>query len=192
MKHPLYTAVLLCAALSCPSLHADYEDGVEAAAAGDYATALKEFTVAAEAGLDLAQYNLAILYFTGQGVAQDYDEALRWTQAAAEQGHLNAQFNLGALHYTGTGTAVDMAQAFAWYEQAAEGQHAGAQYNLATMYELGEGVEMDLVRAHFWASAAQYNEFADAPALLERLAAAMTAEQLSAARQAFAQWLLAL
>jgi TPR repeat protein len=125
MKHPLYTAVLLCAALSCPSLQADYEDGVEAAAAGDYATALKEFTVAAEAGLDLAQYNLAILYFTGQGVAQDYAEALRWTKAAAEQGHLNAQFNLGALHYTGTGTAVDMAQAFAWYEQAAEGQHAG-------------------------------------------------------------------
>lgn len=185
-------ALLLSASLLSSALHADYEDGVQAAAAGDYATALQEFTVAAEAGLDLAQYNLAILYFTGQGVAQDYALALRWTQAAAEQGHLNAQFNLGALHYTGTGTVVDLAQAFVWYERAAEGQHAGAQYNLATMYELGEGVEKDLVRAHFWASAAQYNEFVDAPALLERLSAAMTPEQLSAARQAFAQWMLAL
>jgi len=192
MNRCLFTSALLCAVLSSPALQADYEDGVEAAAAGDYATALREFTTAAEAGLDLAQYNLAILYFTGQGVAQNYEEALRWTQAAAEQGHLNAQFNLGALYYTGTGTAVDLEKAFAWYERAAEAQHGGAQYNLATMYELGEGVEADLVRAHFWASAAQYNEFPDAPALLEKLAAAMTPAQLSAARQAFAQWMLAL
>ena len=192
MMRSLFSTLMVWTILSFPALHADYEDGVEAAAAGDYATALQEFTVAAEAGLDLAQYNLAILYFTGQGVAQDYAEAVRWTLAAAEQGHLNAQFNLGALYYTGTGTAVDMAQAFAWYERAAESQHAGAQYNLATMYELGEGVDADLVRAHFWASAAQYNEFADAPALLERLSAAMTPDQLSAARQAFAQWMLAL
>jgi hypothetical protein len=53
-------------------------------------------------------------------------------------------------------------------------------------------VAQDLVRAHFWASAAQYNEFADAPALLVRLSAAMSEEQLAAARQTFAQWLLAL
>ncbi len=186
------TRLLLCAALLCPAVHADYEDGVAAAQAGDYATALREFTAAAEAGLDLAQYNLAILYFTGQGVPQDHAQALRWTQAAADQGHVNAQFNLGVLHYTGSGTPVDLQQAFHWYQRAAEAQHAGAQYNLATMYENGEGVEQELVRAHFWASAAQYNEFADAPALLERLSAAMSPEQLSAARQAFAQWLLAL
>ena len=114
------TCLLLCAALLCPAVHADYEDGLAAAQAGDYATALREFTAAAEAGLDLAQYNLA------------------------------------------------------------------------TMYETGEGVAQDLVQAHFWASAAQYNEFADASGLLERLSAAMTQEQLAAARQAFAQWLLAL
>lgn len=192
MIPPRRTALLLSAALLCMPAHADYEDGVAAAQAGDYATALREFSAAAEAGLDLAQYNLAILYFTGQGVTQDYAQALRWTQAAAEQGHLNAQFNLGALYYTGSGTPVDLSQAFVWYERAAQGQHGGAQYNLATMYELGEGVEKDLIRAHFWASAAQYNEFADAPSLLERLTSAMTPEELSAARQAFAQWLLAL
>jgi TPR repeat protein len=184
--------LLLCVALMWPAVYADYEDGVAAAQAGDYATALREFTAAAEAGLDLAQYNLAILYFTGQGVPQDHAQALYWTQAAAQQGHVNAQFNLGVLHYTGSGTPIDLQQAFAWYERAAEAQHAGAQYNLATMYEKGEGVAQDLVRAHFWASAAQYNEFADAPALLVRLSAAMSEEQLAAARQTFAQWLLVL
>lgn len=192
MSKALHAALLLLAILSTSTLQADYEDGVNAAQAGDYATALKEFTAAAEAGLDLAQYNLAILYFTGQGVEQNPAEALRWTKAAAEQGHLNAQFNLGALYYTGSGTAVDLEQALHWYDQAAGAQHGGAQYNLATMYELGEGTEVDPVRAHFWASASQYNEFPDAPALIARLAAAMTPEQLSAARQAFAHWMLSL
>jgi TPR repeat protein len=183
---------ILLGILLTSGLHADYEDGVTAAQKGDFDTALREFTAAAEAGLDLAQYNLAILYFTGQGVEQNYTEALRWTLAAAEQGHLNAQFNLGALYYTGTGTGVDLIEALRWYTIAAQSQHPGAQYNLATMYELGEGTAVDLVEAHFWASAAQYNEFADAPALLGRLSAQMSAEQLSAARVKFAEWMLSL
>ncbi|MGB1667495.1 MAG: hypothetical protein ACPHDP_07430, partial [Pseudohongiellaceae bacterium] len=54
---------------------ADYEDGVNAAFAGDFYTAFREFSLAAQQGLDLAQYNLAILYFTGQGVDQDYEQA---------------------------------------------------------------------------------------------------------------------
>jgi TPR repeat protein len=181
---------LLCSLVLSTALHADYEAGVTAAQNGDYATALHEFQEAADAGLDLAQYNMAVLYFTGRGVEQDYTEALRWTTMAAEQGHLNAQFNLGALYYTGTGTAVDLEKSLLWYTRAAEGQHGEAQYNLATMYELGEGTEMDMVRAHFWASASQYNEYAEAPALLQRLAATMTPEQLSEARGTFARWRL--
>jgi TPR repeat protein len=184
------TLATLISILLTSGLHADYEDGVTAAQNGDFDTALREFTVAAAEGLDLAQYNLAILYFTGQGVEQNHAEALRWTLAAAEQGHLNAQFNLGALYYTGTGTAVNLEEALRWYTIAAQSQHSGAQYNLATMYELGEGTAVDLVEAHFWASAAQYNEFADAPALLGRLSTQMSAEQLSAARVRFAEWML--
>ena len=181
---------MLCSLVLSTALHADYEAGVTAAQNGDYATALQEFREAADAGLDLAQYNLAILYFTGRGVEQDYSEALRWTIMAAEQGHLNAQFNLGALYYTGTGTDVDLEKSLYWYTRAAEGQHGEAQYNLATMYELGEGTPVDLVLAHFWAAAAQHNEFSEAPALLQSLAASMTPAQVSEARGAFARWRL--
>ncbi|MES3007357.1 MAG: tetratricopeptide repeat protein [Pseudomonadota bacterium] len=195
MKHYL-RALALTATLAAPLAVADYEDGVTAAQNGDYATALREFTTAAEAGLDLAQYNLGILYYLGQGVEHNYAEALRWTLAAAEQGHVNAQFNLASLYYYGTGTAVDYAQALRWNLAAAEAQHAGAQHSLAKMYELGEGTEVDLVRAHFWASASQYDENAegnveenaDATALLDELAAKMSAAQLSEARKAFAEW----
>lgn len=193
MRRRLLTGLILTGSLALSVFtHADYEAGVTAAQNGDYATALQEFRTAAEAGLDLAQYNLAILYFTGQGVAQDYEEALRWTTAAAEQGHTNAQFNLGALYYTGTGTAANMSEALRWYTYAAQAQHPVAQYNLATMFELGEGTSVDLVRAYFWASAAQYNEYAEAPALLETLRAKMTSAQLSEARGSFAQWRLEL
>ena len=183
--------VMLCSLTLSTTLHADYEAGVTAAQNGDYVTALREFQEAADAGLDLAQYNLAVMYFSGRGVEQDYAEAFRWTEMAAEQGHLNAQFNLGALYYTGTGTAVDLEKSLQWYTRAAEAQHGEAQYNLATMFELGEGTAMDLVRAHFWASASQYNEYADAPALLQALSAKMTPEQLSEARGIFARWRLA-
>ena len=62
-----------------PVSFADYEAGVNAAFNGDFETALYEFTIAAEEGLDLAQYNLGILYFTGQGVEKDMSEAFRWT-----------------------------------------------------------------------------------------------------------------
>ncbi len=192
-----YLRVLaLTATLTAPAAFADYEDGVTAAQNGDYATALREFTTAAEAGLDLAQYNLGILYYLGQGVEQNYAEALRWTLTAAEQGHVNAQFNLASLYYYGTGTAVDYAQALRWNLAAAEAQHAGAQHSLAKMYELGEGTEVDLVRAHFWASASQYTAnaeqdaaaAAEATALLGELAAKMSAAQISEARKAFAEW----
>ena len=182
--------ILLCTLVLSTALHADYEAGVTAAQNGDYDKALMEFQEAADAGLDLAQYNLAILYFTGRGVEQDYAEALRWTAMAAEQGHLNAQFNLGALYYTGMGTAVDLEKSLQWYTYAAQGQHAEAQYNLATMYELGEGTPTDLVRAHFWASAAQYNEYSEATALLVKLTAKMSPAQISEARGAFARWRL--
>ena len=69
---------------------ADYEDGVNAAFAGDFETAFREFSRAAEAGLDLAQYNLAILYFTGQGVEQDYAQASHWLGKASAGGDTQA------------------------------------------------------------------------------------------------------
>lgn len=185
------SALVMTGMLSCLFAFADYEDGVNAAQNGDYETALQEFTSAAEAGLDLAQYNLAILYFMGHGVEQNYATAFSWTKAAAEQGHLNAQLNLGALYYNGTGTEINLEQALLWYTAAAESQQSDAQYNLATMYENGEGTQQDLVRAHFWASAAQYNENSDAADLVRQLTEKMTPEQLSAARRAFAEWSLA-
>ena len=171
-----------------PSVFADYEDGVNAAFKGDFETALYEFTVAAEEGLDLAQYNLAILYFTGQGVEQDAAEAFRWTEAAAMQGHVAAQFNLGSLYYAGDGVEADTTKAVELFEGAARAGHANAALILANMYADGEitsdeepslyaqlsnyistlfsdeQARTDLVLAHVWANVAIANENSEADA----------------------------
>lgn len=124
-------------------LFADYEDGVNAAFKGDFKTAFFEFSVAAEEGLDLAQYNLGILYFTGKGVEQDAVEAFRWTQAAAQQGHTAAQFNLGSLYYSGDGTSVDKDKAVEMFGLAAKAGHATAALLLANMFVDGDHVKKD-------------------------------------------------
>lgn len=166
----------------------DYEKGVNAAFSGDYETAFREFSVAAEEGLDLAQYNLGILYFTGHGVEQDYEQAFKWTEAAAQQGHINAQFNLGSLHLDGQGTSQNNVRGIDWFKRAARSGHPNAAYALAKMYQEGDPVSQNLVEAHAWAAKAANNEHADGNALKDEIEGDLSPSELSEARRLFATW----
>jgi len=73
-----------------------------------------------------AQYGLAIMYNTGNGVPQSYANAEKWCRKAAEQGYADAQFDLGYLYYK----SKDYFEAVWWYHKAAEQGHADAKYNL--------------------------------------------------------------
>ena len=95
---------------------------------------------AAEQGLATAQYNLGVMYGTGEGVPQDDAEAIRWYRLAAEQGLATAQYNLGVMYDDGLGVPQDDAEAIRWYRLAAEQGLATAQYNLGVMYSTGRGV----------------------------------------------------
>lgn len=185
--------------------YTEYYAAVEAMEAGDYETALVEFRRAAEEGLHLAQYNLGVMYYTGQGVEQSYENAFHWLSQAADQGHLNSMFNLATMYYNGQGVNSALMQiwplslisrrqnlqdAASWYQEAAEYEHAGAQYNLATMYEAGEGVEQDLIRAYVWARLARDNEASGAVALVNRIQSAMTPAELEQAQRDYTQWVL--
>lgn len=182
--------ITLCwALLAWPSaLFADYEEGVNAAFDGDFETAFREFSIAAEQGLDLAQYNLAILYFTGQGVARDLGKAYEWTRAAAEQGHTSAQANLGSLYLEGDGVERDVEAAVHWFSRAALAGHANSALLLADAYNHGSYVDRDRVTAHAWASQAVYNEHPEAEALKRDIESRLDSEQLSQARRLFARW----
>jgi TPR repeat protein len=104
----------------------DFDKGVAAYNAGDYASAFVEFSELAEQGDMDAQYNLGLMYNKGEGVIQDYAAAVTWYSKSAEQGYAPAQFNLGHLYLNGSGVAQDYAAAAAWYTLAAEQGHVEA------------------------------------------------------------------
>ena len=85
-----------------------HDKGAEAYEQGDYATALREFTLLAEQGHAGAQAALALMYDEGRGVPQDHLKAGLWYMLAAEQGETQAQFKLAFLDhiYTFAGTQV--------------------------------------------------------------------------------------
>ena len=101
------------------SLHA-------AAQAGDFATALQEWTPLAEAGGSVSQYNLGLMYENGDGVPQDYKEAIKWYRLAAEQGNEVAQSNLGVMYSKGDGVLQDNVMAHMWYNIASANGHSKA------------------------------------------------------------------
>jgi TPR repeat protein len=106
----------------------DFSKGYDAYQAGDYATALQEWTPLAEAGKADAQTNLGYMYDIGQGVLQDYAEAVRWYRLAADQGHASAQYNLGVMYENGQGVLQDNVMAHMWYNiGAANGDELGGE-----------------------------------------------------------------
>ena len=76
LKHLLISLAFLMT-LSAPVAAQDFQKGFAAYEAGDFATALQEWTPLAEQGNVSAQYNLGTLYDSGDGVPQDYKEAVK-------------------------------------------------------------------------------------------------------------------
>ena len=104
----------------------DFQKGVAAYQAGDYATALQEWTPLAEAGYGNAQNNLGLMNYYGIGVPQDYAEAVKWYRLAADQGNARAQTLLGYMYQNGHGVLQDNLMAYMWYNiGSAKGQVIG-------------------------------------------------------------------
>jgi len=135
----------------------DFQRGLAAYEAGDYATAFQEWKPLAEQGDASAQYKLGYMYDAGEGVPQDYKEAASWWRKAAEQGYADAQYNLADMYAEGDGVPQDDKESARWLRKAAEqGDHA-AQFGLGKLYSLGWGVLQDYVMAHMWYNIASAN-----------------------------------
>jgi hypothetical protein len=101
----------------------------------NYPLAAHHYRIAAEKGLDWAQYNLAHMLLSGVGMAQDRDQAFHWYNQAAAQGHVRAMNLVGRCHEEGWATPKDPAAAQDWYRRSAEGGYFRGAYNYATMLE---------------------------------------------------------
>ena len=93
---------------------------------GDITQSARQFRPLAEQGNAMAQYNLGVLYATGQGVKRDYREAAKWYRRSAAQGVVHAQHKLGNLHLQGLGVPRNLELAHLWHSVAAAQGHADA------------------------------------------------------------------
>jgi TPR repeat protein len=105
-----------------PSRAEDYNAGLLAAEAGDYAAAVSQWRPLADKGDAKAQFNLALLYHTGLGVGFDEAKAVAWYKRAADNGYGKAQEFLSAAYREGWfGLPRDARQADYWDRRLAQG-----------------------------------------------------------------------
>ena len=96
----------------------DFQKGLKAYDAKDYAAALKEFRILAERGHAGAQHKLGWMYLGGFGVLKDVKESVFWVRKAAEQGDAEAQASLAMAYEFGHGVIKDNVYTHAWYNIA--------------------------------------------------------------------------
>jgi localization factor PodJL len=84
----------------------------------DLEQAVRWYALAAEQGYAPSQFNLAVAYARGWGVAPDAATAIGWFERAAER-IPQANLALGELFESGTGTPRDLVRARAYYQLAA-------------------------------------------------------------------------
>jgi len=75
MKRLLLPVFLLSLLIAYPAATADFQKGLDTFDKGDYATALQEWKPLAEQGDAIAQYNLGLMYYNGDGIHQNYISA---------------------------------------------------------------------------------------------------------------------
>jgi len=98
----------------------DFDTALKAYQTEDYSTAFTLFSRLAANGHIDAEYNLAFMYYGGDGIAQNDQQAFYWFNKAARAGHAQAQDILAYMYLHGKGVAKDRVRAFAWYETAAK------------------------------------------------------------------------
>jgi len=127
-----------------------FDQGYEAARAGNYQRAVALWQPLAEKGDASAQYTLGWMFESGQGVKQSYQQAILWYRKAANQGDVAAQYVLGTMYKKGTGVTQDSQQALAWFLKAAHQGDAIAQFEVGVHFQQGLGVEQDSQQGLSW------------------------------------------
>ena len=155
----------------------------------NFVEGVKWYRKAAGQNLALAQYNLGIACFNGQGVPKDEAEAVKWFCKAAEQNDAKAQCYLGYCYAHGQGVAQDDAEGIKWYRKAAEQNDAAAQNNLGCCYRDGQGVAKDVVEAYKWMRLAAAQGEGRGSKVMSTLEGLMSQEQIAEGKQRANDWL---
>ncbi len=147
------SAVLIAAlaAVSAQPLAADVKRGVDAWSAGDFDTAVNEWSLPAQNGDADALFNLAQAYRLGRGVTADITRARQLYAEAAQKGHVKAADNYGLLLFQ----QGEQQTAMPFIRAAAERGDPRAQYVLGLAHFNADYAPKDWVRAYALLTLAQ-------------------------------------
>jgi len=136
-KGSLYAALQLAKKLHAGGKKAEADEWLN-----NKTNTVQKLTEMAEKGDADAAYNLGLLYFAGQGVAQDLLQAGELYLEAAAQKHVKATVSLGRLCTGKLGIPANLSRAAQLFSFAAD-NHGGAAYYLSEMHAQGKGVPQD-------------------------------------------------
>jgi TPR repeat protein len=128
LKVAFLSVMFLALAVAAPARAGDFERGLHAFNAGDYAEAFANWWPLAKDGDARSQASLGFLYYAGKGVRRDDQQSLRWFRQAAEAGQPTAQFFLGLQYFYGRGVPRDLAQAYSWCDIALTNGYSESLY----------------------------------------------------------------
>lgn len=123
--------ILMLQGAAC-AVESEYNRGVQAYRAKDYAGARQHWHNAVKEGEPSAMNNLGFLLFNALGGPRDQARAVSLWTAAAKAGHDESQWHLADALERGKGTIRDLTEAYAWYRCA-----------VASMQALGQEKEAD-------------------------------------------------
>ena len=103
------------------------------------------FHLAAEQDHTRSQYEIALCYKNGVGVASDMGLSKMWLQCASDKGHLPAMLCL-----LQGGLVQDPVIIFSYSELVASEGIADGQFELGSCYQKGTGVDVDMFLAKLW------------------------------------------
>lgn len=174
----------------CLSLVADAQTQNESACE------VEQLAIDAALGKTVAQYNLAVRFYTGNGVPKDWSKSAYLWGKAVEAGEIKAYNNLGYVNYHGgNGHTANPEEGIKLWRRAAKVGFAESQLFLGTAYSDGKVLPIDLVEAYAWTETGKYSAarldeknvtkkplLASADEKLDALTAKMTPAQLAAGK----------
>ena len=102
----------------------------DAFANNDYHKAFKLLQKAADNGNINAKYNLALMYYRGDGTKQNIQKSLKLLEVAAKKGHTKALQDIGRIYMQ----VIKFDKAAYWLQKNAEQGDTNAYYLLAQIY----------------------------------------------------------
>lgn len=124
---------------------------------GKHAEAFQHLKAAADLGIKIAQFEVAICYAEGNTVNVDMQEAFNYMyKAATGQAPIEfAWFYLGLYYFNGVGCSRNYKEAMKWWKKGTESTSIGdmqreCMFNVAEMYSGEFEIKRDEEQAMFW------------------------------------------